>query len=126
MEKVVSIRDRSVLGEPLAPCCNSLKVGFYRDGMCRTGSDDPGSHTVCAIMTQEFLDFSVSRGNDLVTAHPELGFPGLKAGDKWCLCSLRWKEAYAAGKAPPVILEATHERALEDVTLSELRSHVLH
>ncbi len=119
------LRGRNVLGTPLQPCCHDPKTGFYRDGFCRTGEDDPGSHSVCAIVTEEFLAFSVKQGNDLVTPRLEFGFPGLKPGDKWCLCASRFKEALDAGVAPMVVLESTHERALEEVSLMELRSQVL-
>ena len=103
---------KNVLGGRLQPCSSSTNktTGFFRDGSCRTGPTDSGTHVVCAIMTDEFLQFTKSKGNDLIT--PQLGFPGLKAGDKWCLCALRWQEAFEAGKAPPVILESTHESAL--------------
>lgn len=117
---------RNVLGTELACCCNEPKTGFYRDGYCHTGPQDLGSHTVCAQMTQAFLDFEVRRGNDLVTPHPEHGFPGLKAGDRWCVCVARWKESLVAGVAPPVILTATHEKALAVVSLAELQAHALH
>lgn len=113
-------KPKNVLGGELKECCTSPMTGFYRDGFCKTGADDVGRHTVCARVTDEFLEFSVATGNDLVTPHPEWGFPGLKAGDRWCLCVLRWKEAYDAGVAPPVILEATNEAALRVVSLSEL------
>lgn len=111
---------RNVFGEPLEPCSLAPMTGFYRDGCCETGPDDAGSHTVCAIMTEEFLRFSVSRGNDLVTPRPEYRFPGLKPGDRWCLCVARWEEARRAGVAPPVVLEATHEAALRVVELEDL------
>lgn len=111
---------RNVFGEPLEPCSLTPLTGFYRDGCCETGPDDRGSHTVCAIMTDDFLRFSVSRGNDLVTPRPEYRFPGLKPGDRWCLCVARWEEARRAGVAPPVVLEATHEAALRVVELEEL------
>jgi len=114
-------RPKNVLGGELQICCTSPVTGFYRDGYCKTGEDDVGRHTVCAVVTDEFLEFSVAAGNDLVTPHPEWGFPGLKSGDKWCLCVLRWKEALEAGVAPPVVLEATNEAALQYVTLSELK-----
>ncbi len=114
---------RNVLGGPLEGCCTSPRTGFYRDGYCHTGPQDVGSHTVCAEMTAEFLAFSRSRGNDLVTPRPEFDFPGLKAGDRWCLCAARWKEAFDAGVAPPVILSACHERALDVVPLAALRAH---
>jgi len=116
---------RNVLGSPLTDCCMRPKTGFYRDGYCHTGPQDVGSHTVCAQMTAEFLRFSVQRGNDLVTPHPEFGFPGLKPGDRWCLCAGRWQEAFDAGVAPPIVLGATHEKALEIVALEALRAHAL-
>jgi uncharacterized protein (DUF2237 family) len=114
---------RNVLGGPLECCCTSPRTGFYRDGYCHTGPQDTGSHTVCAVMTDEFLSFSVRRGNDLVTPHPEFEFPGLKPGDHWCLCVSRWKEALDAGVAPKVLLTACHERALGVVTLEQLQAH---
>jgi len=110
----------NVFGEPLLPCCFSPKTGFYRDGYCHTGDQDRGTHTVCVIMTREFLDFSLSRGNDLITPRPEYDFPGLKPGDKWCVCLTRWIEAYNEEKAPGVVLEATHEKTLELINLDEL------
>lgn len=103
----------NVLGTPLIGCCTDPMTGFYRDGVCNTGPNDSGRHVVCAIMTEEFLTFTKSRGNDLTTPRPEYQFPGLKPGDGWCLCALRWKEAWDAGFAPLVKLEATHEKALE-------------
>ena len=114
---------RNVFGAPLACCCTSPLTGFNRDGYCHTGPHDLGSHTVCAEMTAAFLDFSRRHGNDLVTPRPEFGFPGLKPGDRWCLCVSRWKEALEAGVAPPVLLAATHEKALEVVTLEQLQAH---
>ena len=96
-------------------------TGFYRDGCCNTGQEDVGSHTVCAVMTTEFLAFSKSRGNDLSTPVPEFVFPGLKLGDRWCLCAPRWQEAFEANKAPRVVLRATHERALTDCALADLK-----
>ncbi len=114
---------RNVLGEPLVPCSHDPLTGFYRDGSCRTGDDDVGCHSVCAVMTEEFLEFSAERGNDLSTPRPAWGFPGLKPGDQWCLCADRWREALMAGIAPRVILEATHEATLEYVTLDQLRAH---
>jgi len=114
---------KNVLGTLLGTCCTAPMTGYYRDGLCRTGSDDHSLHTVCAVMTERFLAFSVARGNDLVTPRPTLGFPGLKAGDKWCVSVQRWKEALTAGLAPPVVLEATHASALEWVDLEELRAH---
>jgi uncharacterized protein (DUF2237 family) len=115
-------KPKNVLGGELQVCCTSPMTGFYRDGYCKTGANDLGRHTVCARVTDEFLEFSKSVGNDLSTPHPEWGFPGLKHGDKWCLCVLRWKEAMEAGVAPPVILEATNEAALQVVSLSELKA----
>lgn len=116
---------RNVLGGRLELCSRDPLTGFYRNGCCDTGAEDAGRHVVCTQMTEEFLRFSLSRGNDLVTPHPELGFPGLEPGDRWCVCAARWKEALAAGCAPPVVLAATHEAALEIVTLDELSTHAL-
>ena len=113
----------NVLGTPLLCCCLRPVTGFYRDGYCRTGSEDRGLHTVCAVMTAEFLTFSKIRGNDLMTPMPDWGFPGLEAGDKWCLCVQRWAEALEAGCAPPVVLEATHVSALEFVSREDLQAH---
>jgi uncharacterized protein (DUF2237 family) len=96
-------------------------TGFYRDGYCRTGADDVGRHTVCILATDEFLDFSKAVGNDLSTPRPEFGFPGVKDGDKWCLCVTRWQEAFEAGMAPMVDLSATHESALQVVKLEDLK-----
>jgi uncharacterized protein (DUF2237 family) len=104
---------KNVLGTELKACCFEPKTGFYRDGFCKTGEEDQGTHVICAMMTDEFLKFTKSKGNDLSTPIPEWQFPGLKAGDKWCLCILRWLEAEKAGKAPLIVLEATHEKALE-------------
>jgi uncharacterized protein len=115
----------NVLGTELQCCCRDPMTGYFRDGYCRTGSGDHGLHTVCALMTDEFLEFSAERGNDLSAPVPEFGFPGLKAGDKWCLCVSRWKEAFDAGCAPAVILEATHQSALEWVALEELEAHAV-
>ena len=109
---------RNVLGGRLQACSLDTKTGWYRDGCCETGPMDRGRHIVCAIVTEEFLEFSKSRGNDLSTPRPEYSFPGLKPGDRWCLCLERWREAHAAGVAPEVVLEATHEIALERVPLT--------
>ena len=117
--------DLNVLGEPLQPCSMSPLTGFYRDGCCKTGEDDQGKHIVCAEMTEDFLNYTKSRGNDLSTAIPQFGFLGLNPGDQWCLCASRWKEALDAGMAPPVRLRATHEAALEIVSLDELQHHAL-
>ncbi|TWT99927.1 hypothetical protein Pla108_08710 [Botrimarina colliarenosi] len=116
---------KNVFGNPLTPCCTDPVTGFYRDGFCRTGARDVGVHTVCAEMTEEFLAFSQERGNDLSTPVPEYEFPGLVAGDRWCLCAARWKEAYDAGMAPPVVLAACHISSLEFATLEELREHAV-
>ncbi len=112
---------RNVLGEPLQLCSIKPMTGFYRDGCCDTGSEDIGSHTVCVVVTAAFLDFSVSRGNDLSTPLPEFGFPGLKPGDRWCLCAPRWQEAFQANQAPRVVLRATHEGALTHCSLADLK-----
>ena len=113
----------NVKGGALAPCSNEPLTGFYRNGCCDTGPDDMGMHTVCAVMTEAFLVYSKLAGNDLSTPRPEFGFPGLRAGDRWCLCVGRWREALAAGVAPPVVLEATHEEALAVVPLDDLERH---
>ncbi|MDK3161805.1 DUF2237 domain-containing protein [Kamptonema cortianum] len=113
----------NVYGSPLVACCYEPMTGFYRDGFCHTGPGDHGLHTVCAVMTDDFLRFSRETGNDLITPRPEFQFPGLKAGDKWCLCVTRWAEAFQAGCAPQVVLEATHISALEFVSLEELEAH---
>ena len=107
----------NVLGTPLQTCSLDPVTGWFRDGCCETQAADQGRHLVCAIMTEAFLAFSKSRGNDLSTPRPEYNFPGLKPGDRWCLCLERWKEAHAAGKAPQVVLDATHQMALERVPL---------
>lgn len=114
---------KNVLGTPLVPCSYDPLTGYYRDGCCNTDAQDSGSHVICARVTQAFLEFSLSRGNDLSMPRPEHRFPGLKAGDRWCLCALRWKEAFEAGVAPPVVLESTHARALDYVTIEQLRAH---
>jgi uncharacterized protein (DUF2237 family) len=112
---------KNVLGADLESCSDDPLTGFYRDGCCETGGEDAGVHVVCARMTAEFLAFSKAAGNDLSTPGP--GFPGLKPGDRWCLCASRWQEAFEAGVAPPVVLEATHARALEWCTLDALKAH---
>lgn len=114
------MENNNVFGEPIAVCSSSPQTGFYRDGCCNTGEEDMGVHTVCAVMTDEFLAFSKKAGNDLSTPMPQYMFPGLKAGDKWCLCAARWVEAWKVGKAPNVVLEATHEKTLEFIPLEEL------
>ena len=114
---------RNVLGGPLLACSYDPLTGFFRDGCCRTGPEDRGSHTVCARVTDAFLEFSTLRGNDLATPRPEYRFRGLKGGDRWCLCASRWLEAYEAGVAPPVVLEATHESVLAIVPMKALLAH---
>ena len=116
---------KNVLGGELASCSLDPVTGFFRNGCCETGPHDTGMHTVCAVMTADFLAFSRAMGNDLSTPVPEYGFPGLKPGDRWCLCAPRWKEALDAGMAPQLILEATHEETLAIVPLSELKRHAL-
>lgn len=115
----------NVLGSSLTSCSMDPVTGFYRDGCCRTGAGDFGAHLVCAEMTEEFLAFTKTQGNDLSTPVPAYRFPGLKPGDRWCLCASRWKEALDAGVAPPVLLRATHASALEYVSLAELQGHAL-
>lgn len=112
--------DKNVFGEPLEICCTAPMTGYFRDGLCRTITEDTGTHTVCAVMTNDFLRFSASRGNDLISPMPYFQFPGLKEGDKWCLCVSRWTEAEKAGKAPSLVLEATHEKTLEYAPLEML------
>jgi uncharacterized protein (DUF2237 family) len=113
----------NVLGGPLASCGSTPRTGFFRNGCCDTGPDDTGLHTVCAVMTDAFLVYSKLAGNDLSTPRPEFDFPGLRAGDRWCLCVGRWREALAAGVAPPVVLAATHEETLAVVALDDLERH---
>ena len=111
----------NVLGEPLAVCSENPLTGFFRDGCCNTNDQDVGSHTVCVEVTEQFLEYSRFRGNDLSTPRPEFGFPGLKEGDRWCLCAARWLEAHEQGMAPRVFLMSTHQRALDIVSLEILR-----
>src|SRR4051812_26502430 len=113
----------NVLGTDLRCCCRDPLTGFYRDGYCRTGPEDVGLHTVCVEVTEEFLDYSILDGNDLVTPMPEWGFPGLKPGDRWCVCVTRWKAALDHGRAAPIDLEATHSSVLEFVDLEDLKAH---
>ncbi len=117
---------KNVLGTELKCCCKFPMTGFYRDGLCRTGPDDLGRHVVCIKITDAFLKFSKDTGNDLTTPHPELDFPGLIAGDQWCLCALRWQEAFEAGAAPDVILSATDQSALEVLKIENLKKHAIH
>jgi uncharacterized protein (DUF2237 family) len=116
---------RNVLGTPLMPCGTEPMTGFFRDGCCNTSDDDHGVHTVCAEVTEEFLQFSKDAGNDLSTPRPEFAFPGLQPGDRWCLCAARWAEAAEAGKAPRVVLEATHARTLDLVPLAQLQQFAI-
>lgn len=115
----------NVFGEPLPPCSQRPLTGFYRTGCCETGPEDLGLHVICAEMTEEFLAFSKAQGNDLSTPRPEFGFPGLRPGDRWCVCAGRWREARDAGAAPSVVLNATHEEALAVVTLEDLKRHAV-
>ncbi len=116
---------QNVLGTALVPCGTEPMTGFFRDGCCNTSAEDMGVHTVCAEMTEEFLAFSKNAGNDLSTPHPQFGFPGLRPGDRWCLCAARWVEAMEAGKAPRVALESTHARTLEYVPLVVLQRYAI-
>ena len=115
--------EKNIFGEPLEICCLKPMTGYFRDGLCRTIYEDTGTHTVCAIMTTEFLEFSKERGNDLSTPRPEYQFEGLKDGDRWCLCAARWEEARMAGKAPKVVLEATNIKCLDICDLEHLKKH---
>lgn len=123
MSEVVT--QRNVFGEPIAVCSTTPLTGFFRNGCCDTGPEDFGSHTVCAVITEDFLAFSKAAGNDLSTPVPEFDFPGLKPGDRWCLCAARWGQAFKAGKAPKVALAATNEAALEIVSLDDLKRHAI-
>ena len=123
-DKIIE-RSRNIIGTELQSCCTNPRTGFLRDGYCNTNQMDQGTHVICSIVTDEFLEFTKSCGNDLSTPRPKLHFPGLKAGDGWCLCALRWKEAYEAGVAPPLKPEATHEKALEFVLKEELEKYYI-
>jgi uncharacterized protein (DUF2237 family) len=116
---------KNVLGQELKPCSTDPMTGFFRNGCCETSHEDFGMHTVCAVMTAEFLVFSKAAGNDLSTPRPEFGFPGLKPGDRWCLCAPRWKEALDAGAAPRIVLDCTHEETLAIVPLGVLKDHAV-
>ncbi len=116
---------RNVFGEPLLPCSLDPLTGFARTGACETGPQDPGSHSVCVQVSADFLEFSQAEGNDLTTPAPEFGFAGLLPGDRWCLCAARWREAHEAGRAPRVVLRATHERALELIPLADLKPYAV-
>jgi len=117
--------ERNVLGGPLEPCGTEPMTGFYRDGCCSTGAEDLGRHTVCTVVTAEFLSFERMVGNDLTTPRPELRFPGLQPGDRWCVVAARWRQAYENGVAAPVVLASTHERTLDEVPLTALREHAV-
>ena len=117
--------DKNVLGGRLDTCSVSPRTGFYRDGCCNTGAEDTGLHVVCAQVTAEFLEFARAQGNDLITPVPAYGFPGLKPGDRWCVCAATWRQAFEAGVAPPVVLAATHEETLAVVPLAALKEHAL-
>jgi uncharacterized protein (DUF2237 family) len=119
--KIIEKAAKNVLGTPLEVCCTNPMTGYFRNGSCETNAQDRGTHVICAIMTQEFLDFTKAKGNDLSTPVPVYQFPGLKAGDKWCLCAFRWREAYLEGFAPPVVLESTNKKALDYVKLEALK-----
>jgi uncharacterized protein (DUF2237 family) len=116
---------RNVLGGPLGRCSDKPLTGFFRDGCCTTSEEDAGSHTVCVLLTAAFLEFSKARGNDLSTPRPEFDFAGLKPGDRWCLCAARWQEALLGGKAPHVVLNSCNERALDVVSLEDLKRHAI-
>ena len=116
---------RNVFGEPLESCSLAPRTGFTRSGACESGPEDPGVHSVCVQVTAEFLEFSRARGNDLSTPVPQFAFPGLKPGDRWCLCAARWQEAFEAGMAPKVVLRATHLRTLDVIEIADLKSHAL-
>ena len=116
-------KPKNVLGGELKVCCTDPMTGFYRDGYCRTGAEDAGRHTVCIVATTKFLAFSKAAGNDLSTPMPQYAFPGLVEGDKWCLVAMRWKQAFDAGMAPQVVLEACHESVLEIIDLEDLKAH---
>ena len=125
IEGAEEIEQLNVFGETLGVCSHNPLTGFFRDGCCNTSAEDVGSHTVCAVMTDAFLQFSKHIGNDLSTAVPESGFPGLKAGDRWCLCAARWQQAFEAGVAPRVVLAATNRKALEIVELASLKAFAI-
>ena len=124
MENKIKTGEKNVLGTDLQIAGTNPLTGYYRDGFCSTGESDRGVHVIAATLTDEFLQFTKSQGNELTTPSPQYNFPGLKAGDNWCLCALRWKESFDAGVAPPVILEATHEKALEFATIEELKNSI--
>ncbi|MFT6387880.1 MAG: hypothetical protein ACJAUP_001252 [Cellvibrionaceae bacterium] len=122
---MTNLKASNILGTELQNCSINPMTGFLRDGCCNTNHHDRGTHVVCAIVTDEFLQFSLNRGNDLITPHPEYDFPGLKAGDSWCLCASRWKEAYEAGVAPPINPSSTHQKTLELINIDILKQHAV-
>ncbi len=122
---MTDLKAKNILGTELQSCSTSPMTGFFRDGCCNTNLFDQGTHVVCAIVTDEFLQFSLDQGNDLITPRPEHNFPGLKAGDNWCLCASRWKEAYEAGVAPPIKPNSTHQKSLEFIDIDILKQHAI-
>lgn len=125
MERIVMPDDKNVFGEEIETCSENPMTGYFRDGCCRSDDQDLGMHVVCTEVTEEFLEFSKAAGNDLSTPRPEFDFPGLKPGDRWCVCALRWKEAMDNGVAPPVVLTSTHESVLEVISIEDLKRHSL-
>jgi len=125
MHRAAREADRNVIGGSLLECSAEPLTGFFRDGCCATGPEDVGSHTVCTIVTEQFLSFSRRTGNDLSTPQPQFGFPGLRPGDRWCVCAARWLEAHDSGCAPPVLLAATHERALDLIEIDTLLAYAI-
>jgi uncharacterized protein len=125
MHRAAREADRNVIGGSLLECSGEPLTGFFRDGCCATGPEDVGSHTVCTILTEQFLSFSRQVGNDLSTPQPQFGFPGLRPGDRWCVCAARWLEAHESGCAPPVLLAATHERALDLIEIDTLLDYAI-
>ena len=120
------MNQKNIFNEPIYECCSNPITGYFRDGFCHTDKLDMGLHVVCSLITNDFLSFSKARGNDLSTPRPEFNFPGLKEGDRWCLCAMRWQEAFEAGVAPRVFLESCHQKALEFVNLEDLEQHAMH
>jgi uncharacterized protein (DUF2237 family) len=117
--------NKNVYGEAIEVCCEEIMTGYLRNGLCETSDDDVGSHTVCAKVTKEFLDYSKNKGNDLITPRPEFNFPGLKEGDKWCVCAGRWLEALNDGVAPPILIKSTNAKALEIISIELLRKYAI-
>ena len=125
LEPAIPVIDRNVLGGRLEPCSTAPLTGFYRDGCCNTGPEDHGLHVVCTQVTRAFLNFARDQGNDLISPVPDFGFPGLKPGDRWCVCAATWRQAFEAGVASPVVLTATHEETLAVIPLDALKQHAL-